>query len=123
MTNSDNKNNLRVYSAEKFVETPVFQKHLVITYSDLILTNIKNIISEAEISNSELKKRIKESYHLINYVKIWFKNYGSTGDSDVLILLMLVLANILDKFQCELICQFGIGVNLRYYKVNDYVHP
>ena len=108
---------------KKFVETPIFQKHLVITYSDLILTNIKNIISEAEISNRELKKRIKESYHLINYVKIWFKNYGSTGDSDVLILLMLVLANILDKFQCELIYQFGIGVNLRYCKVNDYVHP
>ena len=28
-TNSDNKNNLHVYLAEKFVETPIFQKHLV----------------------------------------------------------------------------------------------
>ena len=32
---------------------------------------------------------------------------------------MSVLPNILENFQCELICQFGIGDNLRYYKVND----
>ena len=37
----------------------------------------------------------------------------------MLILLMSVLPNILEKFQCELMCQFVIGDNLRYYKVND----
>ena len=37
----------------------------------------------------------------------------------MLILLMSVLPNILENFQCELICQFRIGGNLRYYKVND----
>ena len=37
----------------------------------------------------------------------------------MLILLMSVLPNILENFRCELICQFGIGDNLRYYKVND----
>ena len=30
---------------------------------------------------------------------------------------MSVLSNILENFQCELIYQFGIGNNLRYYKV------
>ena len=45
----------------------------------------------------------------MNCAKNWF----------LLILLMLVLPNILENFQCELIYQFGIGDNLRYYKVND----
>ena len=47
------------------------------------------------------------------------KNYVSTGDTDMLILLMSVLPNILENFQCGLICQFGIGNNLRHYKEND----
>ena len=34
LINSDSKNDLHVYLAEKFVETPIFQKHLVITYND-----------------------------------------------------------------------------------------
>ena len=32
---------------------------------------------------------------------------------------MSVPQNILENFECELICQFGIGDNLRYYKVNE----
>ena len=32
---------------------------------------------------------------------------------------MSVLPNILENFRCELICQFGIGDNLGYYKMND----
>ena len=32
---------------------------------------------------------------------------------------MSVLPNILENIQYELICQFGIGENLRYYKVNN----
>ena len=53
MTNSDNKNDLYVYLAEKFVETPIFQKHLVITYNASIKANIENIIAEDEISNRD----------------------------------------------------------------------
>ena len=34
LTNSNNKNDLHVYLAENFVETPIFQKHLVITHND-----------------------------------------------------------------------------------------
>ena len=37
----------------------------------------------------------------------------------MLILLMSVLPNILENFECELMCQFEIGDNLRYYKVNE----
>ena len=43
LTNSDNRNDLHVYLAEKFVETLIFQKHLVITSNDSILINIENI--------------------------------------------------------------------------------
>ena len=67
MTNSDNKNDLYVYLAEKFVETPIFQKHLVITYNASIKANIENIIAEDEISNrdnEEAGQRIIR--HLIN---------------------------------------------------------
>ena len=53
MTNSDNKNDLYVYLAEKFVETAIFQKHLVITYNASIKANIENIIAEDEISNRD----------------------------------------------------------------------
>ena len=34
LTNNDNKNDLQVYLAGKFVETPIFQKHVVIRYTD-----------------------------------------------------------------------------------------
>ena len=121
MINSDNKNDLHVYLAEKFVETSIFQKHLVITYNDSILTNIENIVAEDEISNCDIEEADQRIIrHLINCAKNEFKKlFLSTGDTDVLILLMSVLPNILKNFQCELICQFGIGDNLRYYKVND----
>ena len=66
MTNSDNKNDLHVYLAEKFVETPIFERHLVITYNDSVLTNIENIIDEDEISNCEIEEA--------NCAKNWFKN-------------------------------------------------
>ena len=59
----------------------------------------------------KLKRRI--------VLKTGLKRFVTTGDSNVLILLMSVLPNILEKFQCELMCQFVIGDNLRYYKVND----
>ena len=55
MTNSDNKNDLHVYLAEKFVETPIFQKHLVITYNDSILINTENILAEDQISNCDIE--------------------------------------------------------------------
>ena len=58
--------------------------------------------------------------HLINCAKDGVKKlFVSTGETDVLILLISVLPNILENFQYELICQFGIGNNLRYYKGND----
>ena len=66
MTNSDNKNDLHVYLAEKFVETPIFERHLVITHNDSVLTNIENIIDEDEISNRETEEA--------NCAKNWFKN-------------------------------------------------
>ena len=56
MTNSDHKNDLHVYLAEKFVETPIFQKHLVITYNDSILINIENILAEDQISNCDIEE-------------------------------------------------------------------
>ena len=61
LTNSDNKNALHVYLAEKFIEKPIFQKNLVITYNDSILTNIEGITAEDEISNCDIDLRIKES--------------------------------------------------------------
>ena len=33
----------------------MFQKHLVITYNDSILTNTENIITEDEISNCDIE--------------------------------------------------------------------
>ena len=66
MTNSD-KNNLHGYLAEKFVETPIFQKHLVITYNDSILSNIESIIAEDEILNCDIKEADQRVIrHLIN---------------------------------------------------------
>ena len=76
MTNTDNKNDLRVYLAKKIVETPKFQKHLVITYNDSILTNIENIIAEDKISNSEIEETDQKIICcLINCAKNRFKNY------------------------------------------------
>ena len=121
LTNSDNKNDLHVYLAEQFVGTPIFQKHLVVTCNDSILTNNENIIAEDKISNCDIEEADQRIIrHLINCAKNGFKKlFVSTGDTDVLILLMSVLPNFLGNIQCELICQFGIGDNLRYYKVND----
>ena len=45
LTNSVNNDDLQVYLAENFLETPIFQKHLVIKYNDSILANIENIIA------------------------------------------------------------------------------
>ena len=76
LTNSDNKNDLCVYLAKKIVETPKFQKHLVITYNDSILTNIENIIAEDEISNCEIEETDQKIIcYLINCAKNGFKNY------------------------------------------------
>ena len=101
LTNSDNKNDLHIYLAEKFVERPIFQKQLVITYNDSILTNIENIIAEDEISNCDTEEADQRIIrHLINCAKNGFKKlFVSTGDTDVLILLMSVLPNILVNFQ------------------------
>ena len=49
LTNNDNKNDLHVYLAEKFLESPPPEKNLVVTYNDSILTNIENIINADEI--------------------------------------------------------------------------
>ena len=121
LRNGDNKNDLHVYLVEKFVETPIFQKQLVIKYNDSVLTNIENITAEDEISNCDTEEADQKIIrHLINCAKKEFKKlFVSTGDTDMLILLMSVLSNILENFQCELICQFGIGDSLRYYKAND----
>ena len=43
LTNSGNKNDLHVCLAETFVETPIFQKYLIVTYNDFILTNTERI--------------------------------------------------------------------------------
>ena len=89
--------------------------------NDSILTNIENIIVEDEISKSDIDgidQRIIR--HLVNCAKNEFKKlFASTGHTDLLILLMSVLPNVLENFQFELICQFGICNNLKYYKVND----
>ena len=75
LTNNDNKNDLQVYLAGKFVETPIFQKHVVIRYSDSILTNIENIIAEDEISNCDIEEAHQKTIsHLINCAKHGFKN-------------------------------------------------
>ena len=121
MTNSDNNNDVHVYLAEKFVETPIFQKYLVKKYNDSILANIENIIAESEISNCDIEKADQRIIcYLINCDKNEFKKlFTSTGGTDILILLMSVLPNVLENFRCDLICQFRIGDNLRYYKMND----
>ena len=94
------------------------------TYNDSILTNIENITAEDEILNcviEEADQRITR--HLMNCAKKTWTNLQlkivSTGDTDALIEFMSVLPNILENFQHELICKFGIGDNLRYYTVND----
>ena len=85
------------------------------------MTNTENIIAEDEISSCDIEDADQRIiHHLINCAKNRFeKLFVSTGDSNVLISLMSVLPSIPENFQCELICQFGIGDNLRYYKVND----
>ena len=73
------------------------------TYNDSILTSMENIIAEDGISNldaDEVDQRI--IHHLINYAKNRFKKlFVSTGDADVLILLMSVLrpTNCLSVFE------------------------
>ena len=106
LTNGDNKNDLHVNLREKIVETPIFQKHLVIRYNDSILANIENIIAEDEISNCEIEEAGQRTRaYLINCAKNGFKRLSvSAGDTDALILLMSVLLNILENFQCELVC-------------------
>ena len=37
----------------------------------------------------------------------------------MLILLIAALPNILENFQCELICQFGFANNIRRYNINN----
>ena len=70
MSNRDDKNDLHVYLAEKFVETSIFQKHLVITYNDSILISIENIITQDEISNCDIEKADQRIIrHLINHAK------------------------------------------------------
>ena len=74
LRNSDNENNLHVYLAEKFIETPIFPKHLVITYNDSILTNTENIIAEDQISNCVIEEADQIIIrHLINCAKNVFK--------------------------------------------------
>ena len=121
LTNNDNKNDLHVYLAEKFLESPPPEKNLVVTYNDSILTNIENIINADEIlccNIEEADQRIIR--HLINCAVNGFKKlFVITGDTDVLILLIAALPNILENFQCELVCQFGIGNNIRHYNINN----
>ena len=82
---------------ETIVEKPLFQKNLVITYNDSILTNILNVIAKIKIQTVTLKRWI---HHLINCVKNGFRKlFLSTGDTDMLISLMSVLPNILENFQ------------------------
>ena len=74
LTNSD-KNDLHGNLAEKFVETPIFQKHLVITYNDSILSNTASIIAEDEISNCDIEEADQRIIrHLISCAKNKFKN-------------------------------------------------
>ena len=121
LTNNDNKNDLHVYLAEKFLESPPPEKNLVVTYNDSILTNIENIINADEIlccNIEEADQRIIR--HLINCAVNGFKKlFVITGDTDVLILLIAALPNILENFQCELICQFGFANNIRRYNINN----
>ena len=102
LKNSDNKNDLHVYLAEQFLGTPIFQKHLVVTCNDSILTNNENIIAEDKISNCDIEEADQRIIrHLINCAKNGFKKlFVSTGDTDVLILLMSVLPNFLGNIQC-----------------------
>ena len=53
LTNNDNKNDLYIYLAEKFVETPSNQQQVVVTYNDTILTNIENIVAEKEMRQTK----------------------------------------------------------------------
>ena len=72
LTNSDNRNDLHVYLAEKFKETLIFQKHFI-TSNDSILINIENIINEDEISNCDIEETDQRIiHHLINCAKKWF---------------------------------------------------
>ena len=106
LTNNDNKVDLQVYLAEKFLKPPPPEKNVVVTYNDSILTNIENIINADEIlccNIEEADQRIIR--HLINCAVNGFKKlFVITGDTDVLILLIAAPPNILENFQCELVC-------------------
>ena len=89
------------------------------TYNDSILTSMENIIAEDGISNldaDEVDQRI--IHHLINCAKNRFKKlFVSTGDADVLILLM----SVLPPTNCLSVVEYFVGLalkRLRYYKVN-----
>ena len=121
LANNDNKNDLHVYLAEKLLESPPPEKNLVVTYNGSTLTNIEKIIHADEIlccNIEEADQRIIQ--HLINCAVNGFKKlFVITGDTDVLILLIAALPNILENFQCALVCQFGIGNNIRHYNINN----
>ena len=121
LTNNVDKNDLDVYLAEKFLESSPQEKNLVVTYNDSILTNAENIINADEIlccNIEEADQRIIR--HLINCaVNGLEKLFDITRDTDVLTLLIAALPNILENFQCELVCQFGIGNNIRFYNINN----
>ena len=58
--------------------------------------------------------------HLTNCAVDGFKKlFVITGDTDVLVLLIAALPNILENLQCELVCQFGISNNIRHYNINN----
>ena len=56
--------------------------------------------------------------HVINCAKNYFQNIViCTGDTDILVLLILVLPLIQKIKSCNIICKLGIGDILRYYNV------
>ena len=58
--------------------------------------------------------------YLINFAVNGFKKlFVITGDTDVVILLIAAQPNILENFQCELVCQLGIGNNIRHYNIEN----
>ena len=121
MKNSDNKNDLYIYLAEKFIGTPLNQQQLVVTYNNTVLTNIENIVGEDEIFNCNIEEADQRIIrHLINCVRNGLNHIlVCTDDTDVLRLLISVLSLINEQYHSNIVYRFGIGENIKYYNINE----
>ena len=119
LRNSQNKNDLHIYLAERFNAVSSNEREVVATYDDSILSNFNNIQYKEDIAYGTIQEADQRIIrHVINCAKNDFQNVVlCTGDTDVLVLLISFLPLIPKIKSCNIICKFGIRDNQIFYNV------